>query len=106
MGNEEKKQTVEEETTLRGNSIMNMIMAETFMRHSELSEKEFLSAIGYADSQKSEKECINIAVFNILLEATKIVVDIKETVAEMKTLFKIATNETKIKVERKDNGRN
>lgn len=54
-----------------GNNLMNLIIAETFARHSKLTEKEYLERLGLDKSGKPEEEVLRIAKFNVMLEITK-----------------------------------
>lgn len=58
-------------------NLLNLIIAETFARHSKLNEEEFLKAIGFENSGKTEDEAIRIAMFNVLTEATNLFIKAK-----------------------------
>jgi len=55
----------------QADNLMNFIIAKTFSRHSKLTEEEYLKEIGFAGSGKTEDEATRIAMFNILVESTK-----------------------------------
>lgn len=57
------------------NNLMGFIIAKTFSRHANLSSEDFLKEIGFEGSGKSESEAIRIAKFNIMLEATKTLIE-------------------------------
>lgn len=72
------KETPEEIKSAKHQNLMNLIIAETFSRHSKLSDEEFLEAIGFKDSGKTEDEAIRISKYNLLLAITKKFLSIEE----------------------------
>lgn len=61
-----------------GNNLMNLIIAETFCRHSKLTEKEYLERLGLDKSGKPEDEALRIAKFNVMIETTRTIFELKE----------------------------
>ena len=74
------KETPEEIKSAKHHNLMNLIVAETFSRHSKLNEEEFLEKIGFKDAEKTEDEAVRIAKFNLLIEITKKFLSIEEKV--------------------------
>ena len=86
---EKKKQTAEEMAEeQRANSIMNLIIAKTFARHSKMSEEEYLKEIGFEGSGKTEDEAIRISFLNLLVETTNQLLRAKETFKISSALLK------------------
>lgn len=79
---EKEKET--DATKYFGNNLMNLIIAETFARHSKLTEKEYLERLGLDKSGKPEEEVLRIAKFNVMLEITK-------NLFQLKNRFNMAT---------------
>lgn len=82
------KEPTEEVKKERHHNLMNAIIAETFSRHSKLTEEEFLESIGFKDSGKTEEEAIRIAKYNVILAITKEILSLKEKVQFLKGIMK------------------
>lgn len=52
-------------------NLLNFIIAKTYSRHANLSEKDFLAEIGFGGSDKTEDEAIRIAKANTIIEITR-----------------------------------
>jgi hypothetical protein len=87
----------------RNQNLMNVIIAETFVRHAELSEEDFKAEIGFKDSDKSEEEAVSIAMFNVMVEATKVFLEAEGKLNMMTGLLKACLEDEKIDEEIKDN---
>lgn len=61
-----------------GNNLMNLIIAETFARHSKLTEEEYLKRLGLDKSGKPEEDALRIAKFNVMIEITRTIFELKE----------------------------
>lgn len=70
---EENKETQK----ISANSLLDQIIAKTYTRHAKLSEQEFLEKLGLNKTDKTEKEVMDIAMFNCLITLTKQILDIK-----------------------------
>ena len=89
MDKEEKIKAAERKAEQHfGNSLMNMIIAKTYARHAKLTEEEFLKAIGFENSGKTEDEAVRIAVLNVLIEATNQFLRAKESLKGAHALMK------------------
>lgn len=89
MEREEKIKAAEKKAEAHfGNSLMNMIIAKTYSRHAKLTEEEFLKAIGFENSGKTEDEAVRIAVLNVLVEATNQFLRAKESLKTAHALMK------------------
>ena len=87
---EEKKKTAEQMAQEKtADNLMNCIIAKTFSRHSKLSEEEFLKEIGFENSGKTEDEAVRIAFLNVLVEATKVLLQTKESCCQAKALLEM-----------------
>lgn len=69
-------------------NLMNLIVAETFSRHSNLSEKEYLKKIGFDKSGKTESEAVKIATFNVMVEIAKTILDLEGKFNMANNLFR------------------
>ena len=60
MEDKEKRQKAAEKKAEEhfGERLLNMIIAKTYSRHAKLSEDEFLKAIGFENSGKTEDEAV------------------------------------------------
>lgn len=79
------KKTADEIRAEGHQNLMNAIISKTFTRHAELNEKDYLKAIGFEKTNKTEEEAVNIAMFNVMAEATKVLLKLEGN-------FNIATN--------------
>ncbi|MEG1582232.1 MAG: hypothetical protein RR334_03685, partial [Clostridia bacterium] len=70
-------------------NLLNLIVAETFVRHSKLTEGEYLKKIGFDKTNKTEDEAVRISMFNVLLETTKELI-------KAKGIFNMANNLMKV----------
>jgi hypothetical protein len=82
------KELTEEEKQERHHNLLNTIIAETFSRHSKLTEEEFLENIGFKDSDKNEEEAIRIAKYNVLLQITKTILSIEQKMNVVNSLLR------------------
>lgn len=80
--------TPEQQRSERHQNLMNTIIAETFSRHSRLSEEEFLEKIGFKDTGKAEDEAVRIAKFNALIGITRKIFNIEEKVNFITGVFR------------------
>lgn len=80
------EQMFEERT---GNNLLNFIAAKTYVRHSKLSEQDFLKEIGFEETGKSEDEAINIAKMNVYIETTNRLFNIINTIKIATELLKV-----------------
>ena len=65
MENEEQK------FRKRSKDVVDGIIGQTYSRHSQLTEKDFLEKIGFKDFDGGEDKAVNIAIYNSLVELTK-----------------------------------
>lgn len=70
-------------------NLMNMIIAKTFARHTELTEEEYLKEIGFDGSGKTEDEAIRIATFNLLVETTNELLSARQSINQTIALMKL-----------------
>lgn len=96
-----KKKKTAEEKAMEGqfNNLMEMIIAKTFSRHSKLTEEEFLKAIGFEGTDKSEDEVVRIAFLNVLVATTKKLLSIRESFKLSREMLKLFMLEQKIDFE-------
>lgn len=102
MKKEKKEKTAEEKLQERqGNNLLNFIIAKTYVRHANLSEKEFLKEIGFEDTGKSEDEAIRVAKMNLMIEITNQFIKATNTIKQIHELMKIyLTDDGKITEEK------
>ena len=79
---------------INGKDIMNYIIASTYARHSKLTEDEFLEAIGYSGSGKTEDEAIRISIVNILVEMTKVLIMSRQEMDGIKSVVEVSLSAT------------
>lgn len=69
-------------------NLVKYIIAETFARHSKLSEEEFLKEIGFDNKKVSEDKAVRIGCFNIMVTMMNYMLEIENklntTIATMK----------------------
>lgn len=53
-------------------NLIRYMLAETFARHTKLSEEEYLKAIGFENSGMDEKRASVVALYNIIIEIMKL----------------------------------
>lgn len=68
--------------------LMEFMFAKTYARHALLSDEEFLKAIGFAGTGKTEEEAIRISKINLMVDLTKRIFALKESVKYMEALLK------------------
>ena len=79
---------------INGKDIMNYIIASTYARHSKLTEDEFLEAIGYSGSGKTEDEAIRISIVNLLVEMTKVLIMTRQEMDGIKSVVEVSLSAT------------
>ena len=79
---------------INGKDIMNYIIASTYARHSKLTEDEFLEAIGYSGSGKTEEEAIRISIVNLLVEMTKVLIMTRQEMDGIKSVVEVSLSAT------------
>lgn len=79
---------------INGKDIMNYIIASTYARHSKLTEDEFLEAIGYSGSGKTEDEAIRISIVNLLVEMTKVLIMTRQEMNGIKSVVEVSLSAT------------
>lgn len=89
----------------KANNLMDLIIGETFARHKNLDETDYLKAIGFENSGKTEDEAVRIAIFNVLTEATKALLKIEGNLNIANGLFKTIINEESLE-DTKNNEKN
>lgn len=77
-----------------GRDIMYYIIASTYARHSKLTEDEFLEAIGYSGSGKTEEEAIRISIVNLLVEMTKVLIMTRQEMDGIKSVVEVSLSAT------------
>lgn len=82
-----------EKKSLTGNKMLDLIIAKTYSRHNDLSESEFLEAIGFKDSGKTEEEAVRIAMMNVIVAMTKVLIECKGTLNITNGFLKSMLNE-------------
>lgn len=85
-GKKTGEQMFEERT---GNNLLNFIAAKTYIRHSKLSEQDFLKEIGFEETGKTEDEAINIAKMNVYIETTNRLFNAINTIKTATELLKV-----------------
>ena len=94
---EENKKTAEQKFEERqGNNLLNFIIAKTYVRHSNMSEKEFLKEIGFEETDKTEDEAIRISKMNVYVETTNQLIKATNTVKQITAMLKIYLGDEKI----------
>lgn len=73
-------------------NLMRYLIAETFARHSELSEEEFLKELGF-DPKVGEDKAVRIALYNIIIEIMKLKFKNQEIIKTMQAVLTLALNE-------------
>lgn len=101
---EEKKKSVEQTAQERtADNLMNCIIAKTFARHAEMSEEEYLKAIGFEGEDISEDKAVRVAVLNVLTAATKAFIQAKQSFSNAVALLRTyLTDETVAEKEKKN----
>lgn len=74
-------------------NLMRYLIAETFARHSELSEEEFLKELGFDPEKIGEDKAVRIALYNIIIEIMKLKFKNQETIKTMQAVLTLALNE-------------
>ena len=82
------KKTPEQVRQETHGDIMDMIIAETFARHNDATEEEFLKAIGFEGSGLTEEEAVKVATFNLLMAITKGLLELEGRFNMATKLFK------------------
>lgn len=100
--NNKKEQTAEEKLTSGfGGNLLSAIIAKTYARHAGQSEEEFLESIGFKDSGKTESEAVRIALYNVLIEATKQLIQAENTIKSISGVMRLALESKENKKESK-----
>ena len=69
--NGEVQNQEQQKMLVKHTNMLNVIIAETYLRHNKMDKDEYLKAIGFEGTNKNEEEAVAIATFNILIEWTK-----------------------------------
>lgn len=85
--------------------ILSQIISETFVRHRDLSEEEFLERIGFKDSGMTEDEAVRTAMFNVMVAATKELLQAEGTLNMANAAFRLHILGEDLTEEIKENGR-
>ena len=80
--------TPEQKRAENNSNLMNTIISETFARHADISEEEFLKKIGFAETGKTEDEAIRIAMFNVMVVATRELLNLEGKINMANGLFR------------------
>lgn len=83
------EQELTKEIVGRHQNLMDLIVSETFVRHAKMTEAEFLKEIGFENSDKTEQEAVNVAMFNLLVEITETLLKAKEQFNQTASLLKL-----------------
>ena len=73
-------------------NLIRYIIAETFARHSKMSEEEFVKELGF-DPKIGEDKAIRIASYNIIIEIMKLKLKNQETIKTMQAVLTLALDE-------------
>lgn len=96
MENKEKaKETQEIIENKEAANLLNMIIAKTYSRHSQMTEEEFLKDIGFENSGKTEQEAIRVSIFNLMVEMTRAMFAVKEEFNMAKNILKVCLDDKK-----------
>lgn len=87
----EKLNKMFEERTF--SNLIRYIIAETFARHSKMTEEEFLKELGFNSAEISEDKAVRIALYNIIIEIMKLKLKNQETIKSMHAVLKLALDE-------------
>lgn len=84
--------------------ILSQIVSETFVRHRDLTEEEFLERIGFKDSGMTEEEAVRTAMFNVMVAATKELLKAEGTLNMANAMFRLHILDEDLTEEKKENG--
>lgn len=81
----------------QASKLLEFMFAKTYARHALLSEEEFLKAIGFDGTGKTEEEAIRISKINLMVDITKKIFSLKESMKFLEAIFKskVITEEEK-----------
>ena len=86
----QKTKTVEEKVMERqANNLLNFIIAKTYARQANMTEKEFLKSIGFEGSGKTEDEAFRIALMNVLIALSNKIIDTRQKIQDITQCFKM-----------------
>lgn len=89
---EEKEVKTERPRAEGRQNLLNLIIAETFVRHAGLSEEEYLEKIGFKDKGLTEEQAVRYAMFNVCMELTNTMIKAQTSFNLTKNLFKTLVN--------------
>lgn len=92
----EKKTAEQRANDHEANNLLNMIIAKTYARHSQMTEAEFMADIGFADSGKTEAEAVRVAKFNVIVELTNQLFRAKNSIKMAHGIMKMCFNDEDI----------
>lgn len=90
----ENKEIEEQKTKMQEKqNLLNLVFAETFARHSSLTEEEFLKEIGFEETGMDEKKAVRVAIFNVCMELANQFMKARHTFTTAKNILKLHLND-------------
>lgn len=84
-----KRLATEEELIVdKGRAVLNTIISETYARHNDLTEKEYVKLLSGKNRRISEDKLVKVGMYNIFVEQAKVLMAIQESIKLAEAILK------------------